>query len=179
MGDGGVPRSVSNANGADSFEDFFSTTYQRVVAALTVSIGDQRSAEDAAQEGFAKALTRWDRVAQMDRPDAWVIKVAVRSARRSIDRAERHQQRLIAMTPTTAPDEAADGLHDSGMLNALTPRERLAVVLRYVDDLTVEQTAVAMGCKAGTVKATIHSAMTKLRRDLVPGIDSTSEVSDD
>jgi RNA polymerase sigma factor (sigma-70 family) len=179
MGDGGTTGSVSDTAQVLTFERFFSITYQRVVAALAVSIGDKRAAEDAAQDAFAKALTRWDRVGQMARPDAWVIKVAVRASRRSLARAERHHQRLVATIERTPEVVAQDGLDDSGLLDGLTPRERLAVVLRYVEDLTMEEAAAAMGCKVGTVKATIHSAVTKLRRDLAPEPQEPSEVSDE
>ena len=44
------------------------------------------------------------------------------------------------------------------MLADLPDRQREAIVLRFLEELSVEQTAAAMGCAEGTVKATVHQA---------------------
>lgn len=54
------------------------------------------------------------------------------------------------------------------MLAALPDRQREAVVLRFFEDMSVDQTAEAMGCAPGTVKATVHQALRALRRKLTP-----------
>jgi RNA polymerase sigma factor (sigma-70 family) len=54
----------------------------------------------------------------------------------------------------------------SAGLNDLSDRQREAVVLRFFEDLSVEQTASAMNCAPGTVKATVHQALRNLRRTL-------------
>jgi len=51
-------------------------------------------------------------------------------------------------------------------LARLTPRQRLAVVLRHLVDLSTADVAAAMGCAEGTVKSTLHAAMQALRIDL-------------
>jgi len=45
-------------------------------------------------------------------------------------------------------------------------RPRAVLVLRYFQDLSVEQTASALGCSTGTVKSQTHHALTKLREAL-------------
>jgi RNA polymerase sigma factor (sigma-70 family) len=45
----------------------------------------------------------------------------------------------------------------------LPARQRVAIVLRYYEDLTEVQTAEAMGCAVGTVKSTVSAGMAKLR----------------
>ena len=57
--------------------------------------------------------------------------------------------------------EACDALRLT--LAQLPDRQREAVVLRYFEDLSVEETARVMGCAAGTVKATVHQALRSLR----------------
>jgi RNA polymerase sigma factor (sigma-70 family) len=44
--------------------------------------------------------------------------------------------------------------------------QRAVLVLRYFQDLSVEQTASALGCSTGTVKSQAHHALTKLREAL-------------
>src|SRR5947207_3978751 len=62
------------------FDEFYQASHGRVVAMLTAILGDRAAAEDAAQEAFARALTRWRRVAGYDLPEAWVRRVALRLA---------------------------------------------------------------------------------------------------
>ena len=49
------------------------------------------------------------------------------------------------------------------LLRALPPRQRTAVVLRYWEELTEAETARAMGCSAGTVKAATSRGLRRLR----------------
>jgi RNA polymerase sigma factor (sigma-70 family) len=48
----------------------------------------------------------------------------------------------------------------------LPVRQRAVLVLRYFQDLSVEQTAAALGCSTGTVKSQSHHALNKLREAL-------------
>jgi RNA polymerase sigma-70 factor (sigma-E family) len=149
-----------------SFEAFYGDEYISVVRALTLALGDQGRAEDAAQEAFVKAYRRWRRVAAMARPGAWVYVVAVNADRRRF-RSGREE-------PTDDPVGDAvewsttwtEGASLRGALAALTPRQRAAVVLRYLADLTVDDVADALGCSSGTVKATLHVALRRLRVEL-------------
>jgi RNA polymerase sigma factor (sigma-70 family) len=48
-------------------------------------------------------------------------------------------------------------------LDELPPRQRAAVVLRYFEDLSLEQTAAALGCSVGTARSQTSRALAKLR----------------
>jgi len=118
-----------------------------------------------AQEGFARAYRRWSSVSAMERPVAWVYVVALNRFRRE----SRH--RRIDLATATAPlqDPAAAvavAVSIRAALETLAPRQRTAVVLRYLADLRLAEVAEAMGCSVGTVKATLHTALRKLRVDL-------------
>lgn len=52
------------------------------------------------------------------------------------------------------------------VLGDLPDRQREALVLRFFEDLSVDETARAMGCASGTVKATVHQALRSLRKRL-------------
>ncbi len=153
------------------FEAFFEEQHGPVVRALTLALRDRAAAEDAAQDAFAKAYRQWRRVAMMDRPVAWVYVVALNGARRT------RRRDLAAPAPDligAAPDPAgpvAVRVSVKDALDLLAPRQRLAIVLRYLADLQVAEVAAAMGCSVGTAKATLHTALARMRVELGPDAD--------
>jgi RNA polymerase sigma-70 factor (ECF subfamily) len=146
------------------FDEFYESHFDRVARALTLACGDRDLAHDAAQEGFARALRHWRKVRDMDRPDGWVYVVAMNQLRDHWRRAGRRRGR------TPEPEYVADdtsavatrvSVRDA--IATLPPRQREAVVLRYLADLPLADVADAMGCALGTVKATLHEAMATMR----------------
>ena len=148
----------------DSFEPFFETEYPRICRALWLGLGDGCDPEDAAQEAFARAFQKWHFVSRLDRPATWVFVVAVREARRKQRRrtSARPDSSWGAESPD-ATEAVASHLAIIAALRQLAPRQRLAIVLRYHADLPVKQIAKAMQCREGTVKATLHTAVDRLR----------------
>jgi RNA polymerase sigma factor (sigma-70 family) len=145
-----------------SFDSFFDQQYEPVVRSLTLVFGDRARAEDAAQGGFERAYRKWRTVSEMDRPGTWVYVVALREARRALARDERS----LALEDSAAldgEDDALTALSVHAALARLPLRQRAAVVLRYLGGLSVAEVAEAMGCAEGTVKATLHAALRRLR----------------
>jgi RNA polymerase sigma-70 factor (ECF subfamily) len=64
------------------FALFYTQCFPKVSAALAVIAGDTRTVEDAAQEAFVLALHKWAKLATYDKPEAWVLKVALQKLRR-------------------------------------------------------------------------------------------------
>lgn len=129
---------------AVTFDTWFEHTYRQVLGAMLLSFGDRDLAEEAAQEAFARAYERWERVSRMDRPTSWVFVVATNVARRGLRR--RAKEALLFWRPeppTTTPDQTGLELWD--VVRTLPERERMAIVLRYVGDLSEKEVARAMG----------------------------------
>jgi RNA polymerase sigma factor (sigma-70 family) len=150
------------------YEAFFAEHHQAVVRGLTLALADRARAEDAAQDAFAKAYRQWKRVAMMDRPVAWVYVVALNGARKELRRDQAAP--VPDLTGPAADHAAASAVKVSvrEALDVLAPRQRVAIVLRYLGDLQVTEVAKAMGCSEGTAKATLHTALAKLRTHLGP-----------
>jgi RNA polymerase sigma-70 factor (ECF subfamily) len=79
----------------DGFTAFFQDAYPRVVGQLRLLTGDLASAEDAAQEAFVRAASRWRQLDRYDQPEAWVRMTAFRLAIYLLRRSRR-QRRLVA-----------------------------------------------------------------------------------
>jgi RNA polymerase sigma factor (sigma-70 family) len=103
----------------------------------------------------------------MERPVAWIHVVAVNVVRKDWRRTD-HISDQPADAPATADgtDPLATGVDPRDALDRLTPRQRAAVVLRSLADLSTRDVAAAVGCAEGTVKATLHQALRRLRVDL-------------
>ena len=114
---------------------------------------------------MARALARWSRIE--DHATAWVARVATNLALdrvRTLERHRRHQPR-----PTIVDDPVAVRRHDLVQaLRALPARQREAVVLRYIVDLSEQETARAMSCAVGTVKSAAARGLERLRTTLGP-----------
>ncbi|HEX4491609.1 MAG TPA: SigE family RNA polymerase sigma factor [Acidimicrobiia bacterium] len=151
----------------NDFEAFFDEHYGAVLRSVALAIGDAGRAEDLTQEAFARAFRHWSKVATLDRPIAWVYVVAL-NAERSRWRRERRAP-AVEPAPVTVPDASSSVVSTiivRDALDRLPPRQRCAIVLRYLGDLTVADIASVMGCAEGTVKATLHRALAHLRVDL-------------
>ena len=81
------------------------------------------------------------------------------------------------------PDHGSPGPDDPGgtstdlwqALYRLPRRQRAVLVLRYYEDLTLQQTAEVLGCTVGTVKSQANRALAKLRIDPALLADQNTE----
>ena len=150
----------------DGFETFFEDSYGDVLRSVAFALGDRDRAEDLTQEAFARAYQRWGRVAAMERPVTWVYVVALNAERKRWKR-----ERTDDVEAPGGPDADHAGRVVTGVVvrdavHRLAARQRTAVALRYLSDLTVTDIARVMACSEGTVKATLHQALRNLRVDL-------------
>jgi RNA polymerase sigma-70 factor (ECF subfamily) len=153
------------------FQEFYEANYGRIVAMVAAVLGDRDEAEDVAQETFARALTRWSRLAGYELPEAWIRRVALRIAIDSGRRRRRRgrtAQRLSAQRQLPDP-EPGDALRYTALGAALLKlplREREVVVLHYLADLPVE--AIARDCELplGTVKTRLAAGRQHLGKEL-------------
>jgi len=150
-------------NRSSLFEAFYDEHFDAVRRGLSAAFRDSLLAEEAAQEAFTRAYMHWRRVSQMDRPDGWVYVVAVRVA-------TRRRPSLAGRDPRASEADIAEDVVTQEMLRTaidrLPARQRLAIVLRFLADLPVDDVAEAMGCAPGTVKSTLHAALARLHIDL-------------
>jgi len=154
-----------NVSEADAFETFVAANYASVWRALSLATGSPQRADDMTQEAFARAYRNWQRVSRMERPVAWVYVVGVNAARRSFRRPPLPDE-LVEVAQSDHANQVVAVTTIRAALARLTPRQRLAVVLRHLVDLSTADVAAAMGCAEGTVKSTLHAAMQALRIDL-------------
>jgi RNA polymerase sigma-70 factor (sigma-E family) len=158
-----------------SLAELFSAHSRRLVGALTVYTGDRGEAEDLVQEAFARVHGSPRRLRDPDRMVSYLYSVAFNLARtrwrrqRSLGRA---LQRL-GRSAEAGPDIAAASLQASvaeettAAVTALPERQRACVVLHYYTELSVAETAAALGISTNSVKTHLRRALSSLRTALV------------
>jgi RNA polymerase sigma-70 factor (ECF subfamily) len=152
----------------EAYDAFVNQLYGKVMGTIQVIVGNRASAEDLAQEAFARAYLSWSKLWPDGNPGGWVYRVATNLAlswRRRAGRELRAVQRLGRRTNFSSPaPEAHPELHAA--IARLPSRQRAAVALHYVLGLSMEECGAAMKCAPGTVKSLLHSARERLRTEL-------------
>jgi RNA polymerase sigma-70 factor (sigma-E family) len=148
----------------DEVGTFCRSMHPRLVGALALHCGDRDVAEELAQEALARVWERWSSVRAMASPESWTFRVGFNLAASRFRRAAAERRaRSRAGHPDDHVPDAASAIAVRAAVAALPPRQRAAVVLRYFADLSVDDTAAALGCAPGTVKSLTSQAITALR----------------
>jgi RNA polymerase sigma-70 factor (sigma-E family) len=131
--------------------------------------GDWRRAEDATQEALIRLYRVWGRIQRKGAVAAYARKVVVST---TLDALRRKSSQEVVGGDDYFANET-DHSDPLGVLEnrlvitkalaELPPRQRACVVLRYFDELSVEETAAALDCRPGTVKSQTLRALEKLR----------------
>ncbi|GIE95172.1 SigE family RNA polymerase sigma factor [Paractinoplanes rishiriensis] len=152
--------------GFDEFVRARSVGLLRIAYLLT---GDRDAAEDLLQEVLEQMYVKWRRI--HGAPEAYARRALVNRATNRWRRRGRKPETGLDGYDVSAPDHS-DGVvvRDTVLaaLRSLPPRQRAAVVLRYLDDLPVHEVAAALNCTAGTVKSNAARGLERLRAVLGP-----------
>ena len=140
-----------------------------VRTATLLTAGDRHLAEDLVQSTLTKLYVAWPSFQRADNPDGYTRRALVNALTDERRRLWRRRERSTAELPETPRadqyrDPPTAGLRQA--LHDLPPKMRAAVVFRYFHDLTVTETAEALGCSEGTVKSQTSRALARLRAAL-------------
>lgn len=135
-------------------------------------LGSREHAADVAQEVAVQALRRLVQLREPGAFDVWVHRMAVRETLRQARRRRLSWTRERPADDLPEPMAAAGGADDDALqqaldraLAALPARQRVAVVLKYVHDLTEAEIAAALGCAPGTAASLLSRGRAALRSD--------------
>ena len=147
---------------AEPFDEFVREATAPLLGRARALTGDQNEAWDLVQETLARIGERWHRI---DDPAAYAHTVMVRL---NVDRIRRLRSDLRLRRRLPLPEPAlppGDGL-DAWLVDALhtlSPHQRTALALRYLDDLDVEEIARRLRCRPGTARSHLSRGLARLR----------------
>ena len=144
-----------------SFDAFYRSEFPRMVNIAYALSGSRLAAEDLAQDAMIAAHREWDRVGALDKPGAWTRRVVINKAASLYQRRMAELRAVARLGPfrgslPQALDVDAEQLWDE--VRRLPRRQAQAIVLFYVDDMTVATITEIMECTESTVRVHLHKA---------------------
>ena len=165
-----------DASAEEEFREFVAGWFQPLRALAYVTCGDWQAAEDAVAGALSRLYLRWDKVAAPDRyARTMVVRAAIGEKRRPW---RRERSAGDAFPDVATPDpayEVDERLRLRAALRQVPPRQRAALVLRFLEGLSTEETAEVLGCSAGTVKSQTSRGLDTLRAVLAADIDEKGD----
>lgn len=145
-----------------SFEALYALERDPLVRRAVVLVDDPERAAEIVHDAFEKLYLRWNRVAD---PGAYLQRAVVNGCHSELRRRAVRRRR-----PAPSPDEVppVEGSDDEllAALGRLRPRQRLAVTLRYYDDLPDEAIAALLGSRPATVRSLVSRGLAELRKEI-------------
>jgi RNA polymerase sigma factor (sigma-70 family) len=149
------------------FEDWYRKEHDSLARVLNLSVLDSEVASEALAEAFSRAFQHWSRVRSIDYPAVWTYRVALNLARRRWRRSAL-ELRLLRRLPVETERVSEGATPEVWRAVAQLPRrQREAIGLRYIADLSEKEVASVMGVSSGTVAATLSSARVRLSQTLI------------
>lgn len=181
------PTLTSRALTAEDFDELVLRNQKRIFRLLMALLRDEDAADTLTQECFLKAYKRRDSFRGDSSVDTWLYRIAVNLARdHQRNRRQGFWKRLFADTRETEEDEtpALDLVADQRStaeaqllaseeveavwqtVKRLSPKQREVFVMRFSEEMSLDQIASTLGMETGTVKSHLSRALTAVRMRL-------------
>jgi RNA polymerase sigma factor (sigma-70 family) len=140
---------------------------------LVAAVGPH-DGDDLFQDTLVSALRAYPRLRNADNLRGWLFTIAHRKV---IDEARRRARRAVpAGDPPEVAHRDADGLGDDGLGDAavwdavrqLPPKQRSAVVQRYLLDRPYAEIAVVIGSSEAAARQNVRAGLQRLRQEVTP-----------
>lgn len=152
----------ARAGAGEEFTLVYRSERNRLRRVAYLMTGQRAVAEELVHDAFVRLHQKW---ATVDVPAAYLRTTLVRLCLSWRERTAMGQAR----EPRTADRVDPPEIDETWDQLATLPRDqRVALVLRYYEDLPVGEIARVMGCRPATARTRIHRALAKLREEMVP-----------
>jgi RNA polymerase sigma-70 factor (ECF subfamily) len=158
---------------ASTFEAFVDAETARFHGALRLLTRDRAEAEDLMQDALLKVWERWDSVRALDDPTGYLYRTAMNLYRKRLRRAAVAIRHALGPPPTRDPlDEVESRDAVLRALAALSPRQRMSLVLTDLLELSSEEAGRLMGVVPTTVRVLATQGRAALRARTGDDVDA-------
>jgi RNA polymerase sigma-70 factor (sigma-E family) len=170
----------------DEFTQFAEAAAGQLLGTAYLLCGDWHTAEDLVQTTLAKVFASWNRIRARASAPAYARRTLVNTY--FVDYRRRRWREVLSGNVHELPGRDVEPpalelrLELTQALATLPPKARAIVVLRYWEDMSIEQVAAHLGCSPGNVKSQSSRSLDKLRRLLdgsLPEADNPADDHDD
>ena len=155
----------------EAFDRFFHREFPNMVAVAYAISGSRWAAEELAQEALLRAYRRWDKISRYDKPGAWLRRVTINLTnsfvRRRISEAKALSRSAFNNVDPVEPHAPEDEAFWAEV-RALPRRQREAVVLHYVEDMSTADISEVLDISESSVRTHLQRG----RETLVRKVDS-------
>lgn len=145
-------------------EKILLTNYEKYYRLAYSYVNNEQDALDIVQESAYKVMKDISKVREPDYLSTWIYRVVMNTA---VDFLRKRQKESIGLEGVEIPHE--DVYHEDDpmeLLKSLEEKDRTIVVLKVIEELKLEEIAVALDLNVNTVKARLYRALKKLRIEL-------------
>ncbi|RJQ73662.1 SigE family RNA polymerase sigma factor [Pseudonocardiaceae bacterium YIM PH 21723] len=148
------------------FAEYFASRSGSMRGTAFLLCGDWHRAEDLVQETFTKLYLAWKRIDHHEALDQYTRKILVRTF---LSQTRRGWFKREQVTDTLPDVQSLDGhrIEDQmelmRALEGVPPKQRAVLVLRFWEDMSIEQTGNLLNCSSGTVKSQASRGLQTLR----------------
>lgn len=164
----------------DAQREFYTETIDRIHRLLLKMTNNEDDAFDLAQETYLRAFTHLGQFDGRSSLQTWLYRIAVNEALKFLKRAKPERERRRPLPADDAYPESrgapdAQKLDVSAALAALSPKDRIMLLLRYEQGLDYFTIAAVVGCATGTVASRLNRSRRRLRVFLEKGCGDREE----
>ena len=156
----------------EAFTQLYETNFDRIYRYIYLRVGNISEAEDLTQEVFVKAMGaissyRWRNLPFI----SWLFRIA----RNQVIDYLRKRDKVVTQElddnitlpaesdPADITERKLETEKLAGLINKLSPAQREVIILRFSSELSITETANALGKKQGTIKALQYTGIMALR----------------
>lgn len=186
-------RPVPDVGDREAFDALYRDEWSGLVALGWSLTGSWARAEELTQDAFADAYRRWAEVSGLDRPGAWVRRALINRSASDHRRRGVETRGLARWSSRTAPDDDTAGADRTGdaavdrigdpafwaAVRSLPTRQAECVALHYLEDRSIADIALVLGCKESTVKVHLHRGRSALAARLAATAPSSEPTETD
>ncbi len=165
------------ASREEQFTSFAESAGPRLLETGFLLSGDWHTAEDLTQTTLAKVFAAWYRIRNLDSAQAYAKRTLLNTY--FVECRRKRRREVLSGDVRELPERVAEQqpaelrLDLTEALATLPPKARAVLVLRYWEDMSIEQVAAHLGCSVGNVKSQSARALDKLRRLLGEPADAS------